>query len=150
MKKCSLVAKWQSTTTKREASFLNSASCAPSGPLQKKKLTLGRHSWREVHCSGNAVEIIVRLFERMHSRSRQLLARRLPLCVVFLAPPLPGAWACPVRGQIEVLHLGDAVVVHAHLCEEILANGSPLCSLHPIDLLGATANVGKESVEGLD
>merc|ERR1719367_2253355 len=95
-----------------------------------------------------ATEILLRLLERVQGRCPHQLAWGLPLLVVLLAPPLPGAWACPVRGHVEASHLRHTVVVHAHLGEEVLADRSPLGPLHPIDSLATTVNVVDQCVEG--
>merc|ERR1712154_739809 len=101
------------------------------------------------HGGIKAAEVFLWLLERVHGRRPQQLARRLPLLVVLLAPPYPCAWAGRIRGHVEASPLRPPIVVHAHLREEILADGSPLGPLHPIDPLAATINVVGERIEGL-
>jgi len=104
----------------------------------------------EGHGGLEAAEIFLRFFEGVYGGRPHQVARRLPFCGVLRAPPFLGAWAHPIRGQVEVLYLRHTIAVHAHLREEILADGSKFGSLHPIDRLATTVDVGEERAEGLD
>merc|ERR1711963_1054673 len=102
-------------------------------------------------CGLQALEVIIRLHERVHCRCLSQCAIRSPLFVLLLAF-WPESFAHRVCGEVPNTHLVHAMHVHAPLHEEILPP-----SLHariffltlPVQGLGAVLNVRQEGAEAL-
>merc|ERR1719512_657243 len=124
-------------------------TCAPRSALHNPAEHSNVYSYTQSHCGVETLEILSRLLEGVQGRRLQFAARRLPFFVVLLAVLLPRARARTICGHLKIAHLRHALPIHAHLREEVLADGPPLGAFHPVDLFTATVEVVDEKLEGL-
>merc|ERR1711997_1137008 len=109
-----------------DAAECTSCSLRSAGPCAHPfAQTSSNLSHSQDHSGVEALEILRRFLERVHGWRLQFAARRLPFFVLLLAIPFPRTRASPIRGHLEVADLCNALPIHAHLREKVLADGPP-------------------------